>query len=42
VFLDATSLGNYELIWTDDRREFSRPDWQTLLGSAAVDEVQRF
>ena len=42
VFLDATSLGNYELIWTDDRRESSRPDWQTLLGAAAVDEVQRF
>jgi GWxTD domain-containing protein len=42
VFLDSTSFGNYELIWTDERSEPSRPDWQQQLGPAAVQEVQRF
>jgi GWxTD domain-containing protein len=42
VFFDATSLGNYQLIWTDDRREPSRPDWQELLGPEAAADVQRF
>jgi len=42
IFLDTSLLGNYELIWTDERREPSRPDWQELLGSEALDDAQRF
>jgi hypothetical protein len=42
VFLDSTSFGHYELIWTDERSEPSRPDWQQQLGPAAMQEVQRF
>jgi GWxTD domain-containing protein len=42
VFLDQTRFGNYALIWTDDRREPSRPNWQELLGPDAVLDVERF
>jgi len=42
VFMDLTQFGNYALIWTDDRREPSRPNWQSLLGPEAVEDVQRF
>jgi GWxTD domain-containing protein len=42
VFLDATGLGHYELIYTDEQREPSRSDWQDLLGREAVLDVQRF
>lgn len=42
VFLDQTQFGNYALIWTDDRRESSRPNWQALLGPEAVQDVERF
>jgi GWxTD domain-containing protein len=42
VFMDFTQFGNYALIWTDDRREPSRPNWQSLLGPEAVEDVQRF
>lgn len=42
VFLDQTLFGNYVLIWTDDRREPSRPNWQEMLGPEAVIEVERF
>ena len=42
VFLDQTQFGNYALIWTDDRREASRPNWQALLGPEAVQDVERF
>jgi len=42
VFLDQTLLGNYELIWTDERHEPSRPDWQELLGPEAVADAMRF
>lgn len=42
VFLDQTLFGNYALIWTDDRREPSRPNWQEMLGPEAVLEVARF
>ena len=42
VFLDPTGFGNYALIWTDDRREPTRPNWQELLGPEAVLEVERF
>ena len=42
VFLDPTGFGNYTLIWTSDRREPSRPNWQEMLGPEAVIEVERF
>jgi GWxTD domain-containing protein len=42
VFLDQTQFGNYSLIYTDDRREPSRLDWQALLGPEAVVDVERF
>jgi GWxTD domain-containing protein len=42
VFLDVTSFGHYELIWTDERREPSRPNWRELLGPEAVEDVERF
>lgn len=42
VFMDLTQFGNYALIWTDDRREPSRPNWASLLGPEGVQDVQRF
>jgi GWxTD domain-containing protein len=42
VFLDRTGLGHYELIYTDERREPSRANWEQLLGSEAVQDVLRF
>jgi GWxTD domain-containing protein len=42
VFMDFTAFGNFSLIWTDERREPSRPNWQELLGREAVEEVARF
>jgi GWxTD domain-containing protein len=42
VFLDVTGLGSYQLIYTDDRFEPSRADWQEQLGPQAVEDVLRF
>ena len=42
LFFDETRFGNYVLIWTDDRREPSRPNWRELLGSEAMVDVVRF
>ncbi|HYT83703.1 MAG TPA: GWxTD domain-containing protein [Gemmatimonadales bacterium] len=42
VFYDVTRFGNYALIWTDERREPSRPNWRVLLGPEAAEDVQRF
>jgi GWxTD domain-containing protein len=42
VFMDETGLGNYALIYTDDRFEQGRPDWEALLGREAVEDVLRF
>ena len=42
VFYDVTRFGNYVLIFTDERREPSRPNWRELLGPEAVQEVERF
>lgn len=42
VFLDLTQFGNYALIYTTDRREPGRPNWEALLGPEAVVDVQRF
>jgi len=40
VFMDLTRFGNYQLIYTDDRRERSRPDWQELLGADGLKDLQ--
>lgn len=42
VFMDLTRFGNYSLIYTNDRHEVSRPDWQALLGPEAAVDVDRF
>jgi GWxTD domain-containing protein len=42
VFLDSNRFGDYQLIYTNDRREQSRPDWQDLLGSDGVQDVNDF
>jgi GWxTD domain-containing protein len=42
VFLDRTRLGNYVLVYTDDRRERSFPDWESIMGDDAVQEIQQF
>jgi GWxTD domain-containing protein len=42
VFLDQTGLGHYALIFTDERREASMPNWEQLLGPEGVVDVQRF
>ena len=42
VFMDLTQFGNYVLIWSDDRREPIRPNWQSLLGPEGVEDVARF
>lgn len=42
VFMDNTRFGNFELVWTDERSEPSRPGWQQELGPAAVQEILRF
>ena len=42
AFQDQTKFGNYVLIWTDDIREPSRPNWQDLLGREGVEDVRRF
>ncbi len=42
LFLDETRFGHYVLIYTDERREPSRPDWEDILGQEAADDVKRF
>jgi len=42
IFLDVTLFGHYELIWTDERREPSRPNWAQLLTPEAVEDAMRF
>jgi GWxTD domain-containing protein len=42
VFMDLTRFGNYTLIYTNDRREPSRANWQDLLGPEALQDVERF
>src|SRR6185503_1897436 len=36
VFLDETGFGHYVLLYSDERREPSRPDWQSVLGFEAA------
>jgi GWxTD domain-containing protein len=42
VFYDQTRLGNYQMIYTDDRNERSMPGWERLVGQDAVEEIARF
>jgi GWxTD domain-containing protein len=42
VFLDNSGLGHYELVYTDDRTEQGRADWQSLFESQALERVMRF
>jgi GWxTD domain-containing protein len=40
VFMDLTQFGNYTLIFTNDVREKSRPDWQDLLGPDGLKDLE--
>lgn len=42
VFMDQTGLGHYELIYTNDIHEVSRPNWQDILGPEATRDVLSF
>jgi GWxTD domain-containing protein len=42
VFLDKTQLGNYSLIYSDDRLERNPGDWMQLLSPDAVQEITNF
>jgi len=42
IFLSMTSLAHYELIYSDERREPTRANWQELLGAEAVQDALRF
>ena len=42
VFYDQTRIGNYQLVYTDDRKEKGMPGWERLVGQGAVDEIARF
>ncbi|MBI4420305.1 MAG: GWxTD domain-containing protein [Gemmatimonadetes bacterium] len=42
AFLDETRLGHYALVYTNERREPSRPDWEAILGREAAQDVARF
>ena len=42
VFYDQTRIGNYQLVYTDDRKEKGMPGWERLVGQNAVDEIARF
>jgi GWxTD domain-containing protein len=42
VFLDETRFGHYALLYTDERREPSRPDWEAILGPEAAKDVKGF
>jgi GWxTD domain-containing protein len=40
VFMDLTRFGNYTLIFTNDVRERSRPDWQEMLGPDGLADLE--
>jgi GWxTD domain-containing protein len=42
VFYDQTRLGNYQMIFTDDRKERSMPGWERLVGPDAAQDIARF
>lgn len=41
VFVDMTRYGNYALIYTNDARERSWPNWQALLGPEGIKDLER-
>lgn len=41
-FVDVTRFGNYVLVYTNDLREPSRPDWPRLLSVEAYEDVLRY
>ncbi len=42
IFVDKNNLGGYQLIYTNDLTEVSRPDWQEILTSDGVVDVGRW
>ena len=42
VFYDQTRLANYQLIYTDDRKEKGMPGWERMVGQEAVQDIARF
>jgi len=42
LFLDRTRLGNYSLIFSNDRRETTLPNWQEFLNDDARREIANF
>ena len=42
VFYDQTRLGNYQLVYTDDRNEKGMPGWERMVGQDAVNDIARF
>ncbi len=41
VFMDLTRFGNYSLIFTNDVRERSRPNWQEMLGEEGLRDLEQ-
>lgn len=42
LFVDRTRLGNYALIYSNDRRETSLPNWQSYMNDDALREIANF
>jgi len=42
VFLDFTRLGNYSLIYSNDKLERTPGDWEGLLSQDAINEILTF
>ena len=42
VFVDRSGLGNYQLIYSNDRQESALPDWGRIIGSDDSIDVARF
>ena len=42
IFVDVSGFGAFQLVATNDLHEPTRPDWQHLLGTVAVDDIQRY
>jgi GWxTD domain-containing protein len=42
VFVDETGIGNWALVYTDNRREPSRASWQSLFHEDDLERIQTF
>ena len=42
VFVDETGIGNWALVYTDNRREPSRASWQSLFHEGDLERIQNF